>query len=406
MQQLGIASVSRTVFKLVPMSITPIHDLDVLYLLGQWDPDHADPSQVLAQLERELRANFQNPTQFTLSISRQTHSITIAFMRGQNEAFSVDIVPAYRGGRNEFGDNTYVVPEIIHKPHRERRNISESVRSGQRQMGWIPSDPRGYISIASAANAANEDFRKAVKLIKKWRAAWKVADPDFPLKSFHLEQIVTIGFRGNVDQDVFGAVFDFFVDLPEWLRGAQIPDRADPNRMIDDYIASLSAAERTLLQEARDHALKTLEEVTTAAELAEVFAAGRYKRPPTERFLFDDRIPVFNESPFNVTATVLARQGFREFILDALGVIHVDRKIQFRASGSVPVHDLLKWKVKNDNASEQPRGEITNHSTRNDPESTRYRGEHYVECYAIRNGVCIGKARQNVVLRGQFASAS
>ncbi|NIT99702.1 MAG: hypothetical protein GWN01_01780 [Nitrosopumilaceae archaeon] len=76
----------------------------------------------------------------------------------------------------------------------------------------------------------------------------------------------------------------------------------------------------------------------------------------------------------------------------------MDRKIEFRISTDDTGADLYKWKVKNDDSSEEPRGEISDHHTKNDPESSKYRGNHYVECYAIRDGVCIAKARQNVVI--------
>ena len=60
--------------------------------------------------------------------------------------------------------------------------------------------------------------------------------------------------------------------------------------------------------------------------------------------------------------------------------------------------DLYKWKVKNDDACIQPRGEISDHKTLRHPEYTQYKGKHFVECYAIRNGICIATARQNVII--------
>ena len=60
--------------------------------------------------------------------------------------------------------------------------------------------------------------------------------------------------------------------------------------------------------------------------------------------------------------------------------------------------DYYSWKVKNDDKCIQPRGEITDHHTMNTPEQTKYKGNHYVECYAIRNGVCVAISRQNVIL--------
>jgi len=85
-------------------------------------------------------------------------------------------------------------------------------------------------------------------------------------------------------------------------------------------------------------------------------------------------------------------------------VIQVDRKISFRVGNDAPAADVYKWKVKNDDDSREPRGEITDHNTLRDPEHTKYRGNHYVECYAIRGWVCIGRSHQNVVLETSWGA--
>ena len=138
--------------------------------------------------------------------------------------------------------------------------------------------------------------------------------------------------------------------------------------------------------------------------MSNLVSGGLHKRTSVaEEYLFDSRIPVLLEAggQLKVSGSVLPRDGgFRAFILDALGIINVDRKIKFEATvASTLDYDLLKWKVKNDDASPQPRGEITDHTTRNNPERTLYKGAHFVECYAIKNGVCVAKARQSVSVR-------
>ena len=82
------------------------------------------------------------------------------------------------------------------------------------------------------------------------------------------------------------------------------------------------------------------------------------------------------------------------------GFIDNGLKIKFRLHMGVDC-DEYWWKVKNDNNCEQPRGDITVGNTKNVPEDTKYPGNHYVECYAIRDGICVAKARQNVVIKHQ-----
>lgn len=385
-------------------AITPMHDLDVLYILGAWNPQQHDPNEALASLKAKLDAEYENPTHYKVAISRQTHSITIKFKDGDDEVFGVDVVPAYTNGTNNFGEAMYVVPEIAMKAHRERRQLREAVAKGERQMDWIASDPRGYISVARQLNEVNEDFRKAVKFAKGWRASCKESDDSFPLKSFHLEQAITRWMAAYPQADIFDIIFEFFYRLPDFMRYPQIPDRADPTRNIDDYVAGLTQADRRKVTEARDGFLIKLEEFEEGDDIGSLLTVRRRKRASAnEAYLFDQKIPMLTEREFSITAEVLPRTGgFRGFILDKLGLIQVDREIRFRLGPDAPPADIYKWKVKNDDNSPQPRGEITDHGTMRDPEHTKYAGTHYVECFAVKDGVCVARSKQNVVLKSAW----
>jgi adenylyl/guanylyl cyclase-like protein with sensor domain len=359
-----------------------------------------DPSQALERLERQLRASFENPTAYTFTIARQTHSITISFIdTDDHEVFAVDMVPAYVLGENSFGEDQYLVPELLAKSHAARRRLNEEVRKGKHQMAWIKSDPRGYIKVASQVNEANSDFRRTTKFVKGWRASCKQLNDKFPLKAFHIEQVITGYFKAAPGLDTYDAVFKFFCELPSRITQSSIPDRADPTKNIDAYVDSLSEDERILVRQTRDYFLINLEQIKKGDDVGELLSAGLHA-PKTEAYLFDQCIPVLTDANLLIYGRALQRQGsFSERILDAVGKIEIDRKIEFRINGHAPTVDLFKWKVKNDDSSPERRGEITDHRTRNDPEHTKYNGVHYVECYAIRSGVCIARARQDVRLR-------
>lgn len=382
-------------------AVTPLHDLDVLYILGQWDPINHDSANSIEVLKARLDAQYVNPTNYRAKISPQTHSVTIKFFEAEKQVFGVDIVPAYRNGTNDRGQDMYVVPEIVTRAHRERAQFREAVASGAQQMTWIASDPRGYISVAGDLNQANEDFRKAVKFAKGWRASCKADDDDFPLKSFHLEQAITRWVAANPRGEIFDIVFAFFCALPDFIRYPQIPDRADPRKNIDEYVSGLNEMDRRKVIEARDGFLIKLENFQEGQDVGELLAVSRRKRKSaTEAYLFDQRIPMLTERDFGIIGEVQPRDGgFRAFILDKLGIISVNREIKFRLGGDAPPADLYKWKVKNDDSTPQPRGEITDHSTMQNPEHTKYDGEHFVECFAIRENACIARSRQNVVLK-------
>ena len=222
-------------------AITPVHDLDILYVSGNWDGGNQDPSIVLHWLYCEIDRNYRNPTQYEIQISFQTHSITVAYLSYGEEVFSVDIVPAYAFSKNEFGEDVYMVPEILRKKHgKDRAEHYERIALEHREAEWIRSDPLGYIRIASKIDqTTNGEFRKTTKIIKKWKNNLADEDNNLKLKSFHLEQVITRYFQNENSLEIFDAIFKFFVELPEILeKPNQIEDRAN-NDTKGFYIAEL-----------------------------------------------------------------------------------------------------------------------------------------------------------------------
>ncbi|NQU99828.1 MAG: hypothetical protein HQ538_03750, partial [Parcubacteria group bacterium] len=220
-------------------AITPVHDLDILYVLGDWDENSHDPSSVLQQLNTKINENYENPTDYEIKVSLQTHSITVSYLEDDEEIFSVDIVPAYIFSKNEFDEDVYKVPELLRKKRGSNRvGYYQKLSEEHKEMSWISSDPRGYIKIASDTDKSTDgEFRKTVKIIKKWKNHLADADENLKLKSFHLEQVIIKYFQEDQDIEVFDVIFKFFSALPNILDNPnQISDRADNNKFIDDYI--------------------------------------------------------------------------------------------------------------------------------------------------------------------------
>lgn len=389
-------------------SIRPIHDLDILYIAGNYDPNNPDPREILDSLEGKIDSEFENPTEYHIEISTQSHSVTISFKDSQGEAISVDVVPAFISGeKNSYGEDIFRVPEILNEGHAKRKDLYEQFSKTKKseQEWWIKSDPRGYISVNSELNA-NPDFRKTVKFVKKWSKNHKDEVEEFKLKSFHIEQMVVGIFQRNTNIEIFDALFELYTNLQPSLEMAQIPDRADKNRMVDEYVNSLAPEKRKLIASAKDCFLIKLENFSSDSTVEELLKACFQDRIESEEFLFDSKIPVLIDESIKISIVGEAQErdgNFPKKILDKLGLIDVDRHIKFHAVGNESaIFDLLKWKVKNDNSCDEPRGEITDHATKNDPEHTKYDGSHYVECFAIINGVCVSRARQDVVLNNPF----
>lgn len=387
-------------------AVTPVHDLDILYVIGEWNADWSkdsySPQEVIDKLEQNIRQVFKNPDGCSVtSIDKQTHSVSVTFKCGEQE-FSVDIVPSYSHGTNEFNQSTYRVPEILKKKrHDKRREAYQSKALRAENIGWIDSDPRGYISVATQVGE-NGDFRKAVKIAKFWKDQLKETDEELKLKSFHVEQVITHYFQRHPAGTVFDALFTFFVDFPNTVLVAdQIADRINPDKFVDDYIAKIDEDVRARLLQARDGVLINLERIDELSAIEEVFIASfRERKDIKEAYLFDDWIPVLLEpeySEFDISADITDKQGSFVRTLVRLGIIDSGRYLKFKRSTIEGCE--YKWKVKNDDSCDQPRGEITDGHTLNVPENTKFVGRHYVECYAVRDGVCVARARHNVAIQ-------
>lgn len=387
-------------------SITPVHDLDVLYILGRWDSHNHTPQAALGQLHANLSNNYENPTPYTVKISLQTHSVTIEFSSGDKVILSIDIVPAYIFSTNNFGQPTYKVPEVIKQKNHQKRH--EVQWDPTRDDGWIHSDPRGYLSVASEVGE-NSDFRKAVKIAKDWKNRLKLADENLKLKSFHLEQVITQMFLDDPMLDLADALFNFFVDIPDIIGTPnQIADRANPDKYIDDYLADLTAAQKAKIISARDNVLIALEKITSSTSIATVLEPNFSPRNHTEQFMFDHRVPLqidhnnrqlaidFDEMSPNRAERRRASRAHQP----------IGNKLYFKIVQGFDDAMTYFWKVKNSDllSSEKRRGEITKHQTKNHPESTAWPGDHYVECYAVNEeGVCTDFARVDVPIGEEHA---
>jgi Second Messenger Oligonucleotide or Dinucleotide Synthetase domain/Adenylyl/Guanylyl and SMODS C-terminal sensor domain len=107
-----------------------------------------------------------------------------------------------------------------------------------------------------------------------------------------------------------------------------------------------------------------------------------------------------------IGATVERKDGFRTYELRKHGnVVGPDRAIILRiVKLDVPAPYTIYWKVRNTGeeaiTANCIRGQVVQDDgtmTRREP--TKYRGQHYVECYVVKNGVCVAMDRHPVTIK-------
>lgn len=115
----------------------------------------------------------------------------------------------------------------------------------------------------------------------------------------------------------------------------------------------------------------------------------------------EDKYPI--DIKFNLKIDCLVKQqGFRDALLSSLKILRSTKKLKFYiATNEVSKPYEVKWKVKNLGSAAKKRnmfrGQIINDQgkeMRN--ENSNFNGEHYVECFIIKNGVCVATDRIDV----------
>lgn len=387
-------------------AVRPLHDLDLLYIIGDWEYKNIVPDMILNELAKRFKREYKNPTSFDVEILVQTHSVSFSYLKNAKEIFAVDLVPALKKGINEFGQSMFFVPEVI-KQHRgeKRAKFYSEVLANMSEINWIKTDPLGYNEVARIINESNKDFRKAVKFVKGWKNKCKELNSEFKLKSFHLEQLITRDYIKNNKLDIFDSVFKIFTELKENVQKPNIKDRADSTKFIDSYVSDLTQSQLELISHAVDAVLIKFEAINESTKAEDIIRSGYYKRfGSAEKFLFDQKIPVLTDESltFKVDGFIEKYNGFRQFhasLKGSSGVVDTKNSIEFKVIENDTRCDLVKWKIRNDNSSQEIRGEITDRKTAQNPEKTAYLGHHFAECYAIRNNTCIAKDKANVIVK-------
>lgn len=388
-------------------SITPVNDLDVIWVLPPRflekavEPQELDAANILKDLARKLEEEYED-LDLAVRIEPQSHSVGIFFGEADEE-FSIDIVPAVpMGSTNEFGEDMYYVPEIA----RLSKNKRIRKYSSGEAIEWIKSDPKGYKKFAANINERNDSFRKAAKFLKKWKWGCKKNFEDFPLKSFHLELIVMSVFEEKQKLDSYEAIQYIFSNFENYLDEPHFRDRADSTKYIDEYLRELDEESKEKIKvfvKSGGIFLQMIEKSETAEEVVRLLQ----RLFSGEEFIeaHDVIIAIDQNLTLKIDGWVRPKKkgSFRGYWLKSKdGDVVWKREIDFQMleKSNLPQNVVLKWKVRNtgEDAREKDslRGEITEKHTRRTPELTLHRGVHYVECYAIQNNTCIARDRVEV----------
>jgi hypothetical protein len=141
--------------------------------------------------------------------------------------------------------------------------------------------------------------------------------------------------------------------------------------------------------------------VTEQANAYKQYAGYTYR--DTEEFI-DNIVPVDIRYKLVIDCKV-TQDGWRDqllsYILRTKDILRINKSLDFYISYTdTPLPYDIYWKVKNQGEvakqRDMIRGQIKRTNSSHQKESTNFKGPHYVECYIVKNGVCVAKGRIDV----------
>lgn len=280
---------------------------------------------------------------------------------------------------------------------------------------WKHTDPtKEQDECANCEERSNDNYYNFCHIIRSWKNTI-----GFEFGGLLIDTLVYNHFSGNSDYSdkgytdyltILQNLFDYLKGLDKnqvfWLavgsnqhvsnssNGAFVGKAKKAAKKIADAIANESDINSALI-ELLGSAFPATQK---AAEKAYESASYSYRR--TEQFI-ERLLPVDIRYSLRLECRV-TQDGWRDFLLKEFlrnnGFLRHNKSLDFYiASTNCPEPYSIYWKVRNvGNVAEQRdciRGQIQKTDSSHQKEHTDFQGAHYVECYLIRNSVCVARDR-------------
>jgi hypothetical protein len=374
-------------------SIRPARDVDVIFIMplekfAQYDDNSSNKqSQLLQDVKRILEVKYPNTP-----IKAYGKIVVLEFSETKHD---IELVPAW-----ENEDGTFLIPN------------SENGGS------WEHVGYRDEIKNISDSEAKTGKTKFLIRAVKKWSDNCSVR-----LRSYQIEQTVLAFFNGWDVSEIEPSILvkDFF---EYFYQNTQ--DQSLKSHLSTAYNRAKKACDFEK-DEALDDATSEWKKIfgddfpkntkINKSAQADFSLEALQSRYPSTKEEFLDRTygMQFEINPvYRVTldADVTKQNGFRNNLLSYF-ISHgfpllKNNRLLFRVSHNVPSPYSIKWKVRNfgDEAASVDgglRGEIyDDFGSETREERTLYHGEHYVECYIIKENKCVAVGRIFVPIGKNF----
>lgn len=286
---------------------------------------------------------------------------------------------------------------------------------------WKDTNPRAEIKeINSLDSKSNCNLKSLCKMIRAWKNNVGVG-----ISGILIDTLCYNFFNNNTDYNDKGYLYydfivrDFFLYLSEQNKDQAFWYAPGSNQKVykkDNFVAKAKKAYKNCLNaienEKKKKSYKIWKKIfgtpfPTARSMGETEAAKAIVFKDTEEFI-ENYFPVDIKNWVTIDCNV-SQPGFRDRLLSSIlkenaikFPLKRNKKLEFRLiETSVREPYDVRWKVRNIGEIAERRDIIRGQIIKDDgyrkrKESSDFHGPHYVECYIIKDGVCVARERINV----------
>jgi hypothetical protein len=390
--------------------IRPPKDIDLLFKMPDSEFARFDglAGNKQSQLLQEIRNLLKDKFHTTEEIKAWGKVILISFTEGTH---TVELLPAWRLPTGEY-------------------RIPNTENGGS----WDIWNPSAEIKAIHDSSTQTKHTKSLVRMLKAW-----VRNCGVPLKSFILEILVIDYLRDQYNNEVDERYPQLVLGFFEYLKskrngsvhslgsGRAISLGDEWSSRVDSAVArAQKAIEYEADEKLRDASLEwqkifgsdfpTLrDQVALMDPLVEKIAqlTRAYPSLKEQDITRDYGIQINHVLAYEVVIDAeVTQNGFRtgwltDFLKKRFPLLK-GKKLKFRIQKiTVPEPFDIMWKVRNfgeeAKKAEGLRGEISyDFGSREKTETTLYHGEHYVECYVIKDGVCVAVGKVLVPIASTY----
>lgn len=369
--------------------IKGISDLDMLYLMPKSEWDTYKNSKQLKLLQDVKSAILSRYPKTEVRVDRLVVTVTYT-------NFHVEVQPVF-----EQDDGTFKYPDT---------------KNGG---SWKITKPREEMNaVASLDIEKNSNLRRLCKMVRAWKNKHGVGMGGLLIDTLSYNYLNS---TNNYDSKSFLYYDELSRDFFEYL--SELPKQDRYNAPGSQQHVKVKKEFQSKAKKAYKLCVKAIEAEGTSGVndkwkkvFGQPFPANSEQKSEsaltnsfatcdnTEEFI-EDRYPVDMQYSLKIDCDV-KQNGFREHRLSAMITKRIPllakKKLEFEIVHiDVPGEYSIEWKVLNRGEEARRRniirGQIVpDNGSHTKTESTSFRGDHIVECYAIKNGVVVAKDRIHV----------